>query len=479
MKNIKIEKTIKLDELKKVIINNEMMGTYLIQSDDDEIHITADLTLRSSDNIEGMISEDFILVKTSEAKGTVNIDIDEIVVDEEELDISVRSILTVAIPAQVIIKAETDNYSIVAGKMNNDFEISNENGPIKMEECSGEFSINNENGPVKLINLTGNLSIEQENGPISADHVAGDKLDITSENGSVKMRASKFEDVTITNENGIVYYDTLILDKGSIYIQNENGHIHLSLAPTQGFTLEATSELGQIKNSFVGQDNTMFDNYNLEVGDKAVAIKVTTENGMIKISSSDMLGGDFFLGKMDYIKEMLKENSEQGIHETHKMIGQLIGSLSKLLEKVTEDAAKEKIEQALAQLKAWKGKINDPEFKESVKDSFEGISQEVGVAVQEALKTAQEAMMAAKEKYHEDYKPHFEKHFAKGKDFVKHFRHFRMPEIPPIPPIPSFGHHGSHQSDAMQEKARMKILEMLEAGKITSDEAEKLLKAIH
>jgi hypothetical protein len=98
------------------------------------------------------------------------------------------------------------------------------------------------------------------------------------------------------------------------------------------------------------------------------------------------------------------------------------------------------------------------------------------------LKATQEAMKAAKDKYAEEMKPQIEKHFGKGKDFFHHFRGFDgfrgfgIPPVPPVPPVPS-----SEQKvkEVMQNKARMKILEMLEAGKITSEEAEKLIKAIH
>jgi DUF4097 and DUF4098 domain-containing protein YvlB len=479
MRVFKIEKTIELQNLSKVIISNELMGTKLEQSPDGAIHIKAELYLRMSDNSDEIIADDFITVDEKEETGTVSIEIEELDLDEDDYDLSHRSELTISVPAQVQISAETDNYFISAFRMDNNFEITNENGPIKIGECNGEVKITNENGPIKLFKVNGNLVIQEENGPVSADNLYGSKLEITSENGPIKMRECQFDDITIRNENGVIFYESLPVESGTITMENENGHINLALSPLQGFTLEATAELGQIKNSFMGQETTMFDNYKLEVGDQALKIKLTTENGMIKLSSSDMLGGDFFKGKLDYIKEMLKDSSEQGIKETHRIIGQLIASLTKMLEKVKEDAVKEKIEEALAQLKAWKAEINNPELKESLKETFDSISQEVGAAIQEALKATQEAMNAAKDKYHEEMKPHFEKHFGKGKDFFSHFkgfdgfRGFGVPPVPPAAPTPN------REKEAMQDKARLKILEMLEAGKISSEEAEKLLKAIH
>jgi hypothetical protein len=479
MKTIKIEKNIEMNQLNRVHITNELMGTKLVQSEDGAVHITAELYLRQTDDSNQINAENFITTESDEAAGIISIAIEELDLDEDDYDISHRSELTISVPAQVIVVAETENYYISAFRMSNSFEISSENGPIKMDECTGEVKITNENGPIKLTKLNGNISISEENGPISADNLSGSKLEITSENGPIKMRECQFEDVIISDENGMVFYESLQVDSGSINIKNENGHVNLAISPLQGFTLEATAELGQIKNSFMGKETTMFDSYNLEVGDQALKIKLSTENGMIKFSSSDMLGSDFFSGKLDYIKEMLKENSEQGIKETHKIIGQLIASLSKLMEKVNEEAVKDKIEQALNTLKMWKSKISDPELKDSMKESFEGISKEVGQAVQDALKATQEAMKAAKEKYQEEVKPQFEKHFGKGMEFMKQFRHFQVPPIPPVPPVPPRHGYGFDEKEAMQEKARIKILEMLEAGKITSEEAERLLKAIH
>lgn len=471
MKTIRLNKDITLPEIKKVNISNEFMGTKLIQSEDEAVHINAELFLRMEADAEEIKIDDFIIVKSVEEAGIINIEIEELDLDDEDYDLSHRSEITIAIPKQVQIEVETDNHYITAVAMNNSFEITNENGPVKMEDCSGTFKIVNENGPVKLYKMNGNLNLKEENGPVSADYLSGSKLKIKSENGAIKLRECQFEDVSITNENGMVYYESLQVDAGSITIQNENGHINLALSPLQGFTLEAEAELGQIKNSFMGQETTMFDTYKLEVGDLGLKINLKTENGMIKLSSSDMIGIDFLKGKLDYIKELLKDNTEQGIQETHKIIGQLLASLTKLLEKVKDEDIKEKIEKALALLNSWKGKISDPEVKDSIKDSFEGISQEVGVAVQEALKSAQEAMKAAQEKYKEEFKPQFEKHFGKGKEFIKQFKGFKMPPFP--------GGESTERKDAMQEAARMKILEMLEAGKITSEEAEKLLKAIH
>ncbi len=474
MKTIRLNKDITLPEIKKVNISNEFMGTKLVQSEDDAVHINAELYLRMESDAEEIEIEDFIILKSVEEAGIINIDIEELDLDEEDYDLSHRSEITIAIPRQVQIVAETDNHYITAVGMNNSFEITNENGPVKMEDCAGTFKITNENGPVKLYKLNGNLNLKEENGPVSADYLSGGKLKIKSENGAIKLRECHYEDVSITNENGMVYYESLQVDAGSITIQNENGHINLALSPLQGFALEAEAELGQIKNSFMGQETTMFDTYKLEVGDQGLKIKLKTENGMIKLSSSDMIGIDFLKGKLEYIKELLKDNTEQGIQETHKIIGQLLASLTKLMDKVKDEDIKEKIEKALALLKSWKGKISDPEVKDSVKDSFETISKEVGVAVQEALKSAQEAMKAAQEKYKEEFKPQFEKQFGKGKEFFKQFKGFKMPPFPPFPPS-----EPKQRTEAMQEAARMKILEMLEAGKITSEEAEKLLKAIH
>jgi DUF4097 and DUF4098 domain-containing protein YvlB len=365
MKTIKIEKKIELDNLSSVTIHNEIMGTRLVQGKPGEVVITAEINMRGSENDDEIAVEDIITVKTNDSAGTVEIEIDDF--DFDTSDLSGRSEITVTIPTGLKVSAETDNYFIYASGMDNEFVIVNENGPVRMDECSGTIQINNENGPVKLVKLNAEIKIEQENGPISAESLNGDKLDISSENGPVRLRECQFNDVSIRNENGMIFYESLPVDSGSITIQNENGHISLAVSPLQGFSLSATAELGQIRNSFMGQETTMFDSYNLEVGDLALKITLTTENGMIKFSSSDMLGDDFFRGKLDYIKDMLKDNSEQGLKEVHKIIGQLIASLSKMLDKVNEDAVKAKIEQALATLKSWKAKINTPELQDSMR----------------------------------------------------------------------------------------------------------------
>ncbi len=461
---MRIERRIGLPEIKEVNISNEFMGTRLTQGEPGEVMIIAELLIRSSGDVE-IKEEDLIEVNINESKGKVEIDITEPDLDEDDYDISERSSLTIVLPPEIKVKAETENNFIIAEGLQNNLDLTSENGSLKVIGCTGNINITNENGLIKLEKVIGELSINEENGPISGDDLSGGKLSIKSENGAIKLRSCQYEDVEIHNENGMVFYESLLVDGGSIDIKNENGHISLTLSPMQGFVLNAKAELGQIKNNFITSagipENGMFDTYNLEIGDKSMQINLVTENGMIKLNSSDMLGSDFFHGKLDFIKEMLKDNSEQGLKEAQKIIGQLIASLTKLIEKVSEEGVKEKIEQALKQLKEWKGRINEPELKDSVKNSFDSISTDVGKAVQEALKAAQEAMKATREKYQEEFKPHIEKHFGRGKDFVRHFRGFRFDGFPYAPPPPH------SEKEAMQDKARLKILEMLEAGKIT------------
>jgi len=476
MKAITIKQDITIPELKKVDISNELMGTNLVQSPDDTIHITADLYISTSGDAEDISAEDFIDITTDEATGKVSIEIQEIEMDDDEVDISHRSIITIAIPSQIKVSAETDNHFIVAANLSNDLDLTSENGSLNLRECTGTFKLTNENGSIKLDNLQGNLTIEQENGSISSDHASGDALEVRSENGSVKMRDNLFIKADIKNENGNVFYESMPMGIGNIEISNENGNIQLALTPTQGFKLQANSELGQITNNFMGASQCAVGEYSFSVGDEILNIDLTTENGSIKITSSDMVGGDYLKGKFESIKELLKDNSEQGILEAKKIISQLIASLTKMLDNVNEETAKEKIRQALDYLHSWKDKINDPEMKTKVKESIDIASQEINCAIQEAMKAAQEAFKVAHVKFQSEFKPEFDKHFAKGKEFIKHFKGFH---IPPIPPIPPFNRSDFQEKEAMQDKARMKILEMLEAGKITSDEAEKLLKAIH
>ncbi len=476
MKSITIKQDITIPGMKKVDISNELMGTNLVQSPDDTIHITADLYLSTSANTDEINAESFIDVTTDEVKGTVSIDIQEIEMEDDEVDISHRSILTIAIPVQVQISAETDNHFIIAADMSNDFDLSSENGSLNLRDCTGTFQLKNENGSIKLINIQGNITAEQENGSISSDNATGDTLQISCENGSVKMRDTLYVRAEIRNENGNVFFESLPMNAGNIEIANENGNINLSLAPTQGFKLEAKSEMGQITNNFLGAVQYAMGDYEFAIGDESINIELSSENGAIKITSSDMMGGDYLKSKFERIKELLKDNSENGIQESKKLISQLIASLTKMMDNVNEEAAKEKIKQALEYLNSWKEKINDPEIRTKVKDSIDLASQEINGVLQDAMKAAHEAFKVAQEKFHSEFKPEFDKHFAKGKEFMKQFKGFHMPPMAPMPP---FNRSDNSEKEAMQDKARMKILEMLEAGKITSDEAEKLLKAIH
>jgi hypothetical protein len=475
MKAINIKHNVALENLSKVAVYNELCGTSLIQSPDGEIHLTADLYLESGTEDE-IVLEDFIETEMENSDGLVEFNIQDFSLDEKDIEISGRSTITLAVPTSIGIKVETDNHFIAAKELQNTLELNNENGSILVSHCSGDVQIQNENGSIKMDQIQGDIEIQQENGSISTDELTGGQLKIQCENGSIKMRENLFQNVTIHSENGGVFYESLPIDTGTIEIQNENGNISLVLSPAQGFKLEARTELGQIKNTFMNANHYVTGEYSFTVGDETLHVDLTNENGGIKISTGEMMGGDVLKRKLEYIKDLLKDNSDEGIKEATKAINQLISSLTKVMDSINEEAVRDKIQKAMQYLSGWKEKLNDPEVRNNVKDSVEQASQDVNKIVQEAMKTAQEALKVAQEKFKEDFKPQFEKHIFKGKEFIKHFRNF--PPIPPIPPIPPLSGKRDEKA-AMQDKARMKILEMLEAGKITAEEAERLIRAIN
>ncbi len=473
MKTIKLKKDIDLTGIKCVIITNELTDTVLEQSKDASLHLTSDIFVRSSLDVESVVWEDLLEVISKENEGTVEVILHALEPEKRMADILRNSELTVSVPQQIKIEANSVNGFISASNLKSDLNIACVNGALKVDNCVGDFSFKNENGSIKLFKLSGDLTIRQRNGSVSADYLTGTNLEASSENGSMKFRDCRFRNTDIRNENGSVFYESLPVESGSINITNETGSIHLALSPLQGFNLEAHAVLGQIKNSFMGEETTMFDNYILQNGDQSLKINLNTQLGTIKISSTDVLGTDFFHGKLDHVKELIIDNTEQGWAEILRIISQLTQSLEKLRDKIAEEPAREKLQRALDQLKAWREKIENPELRDSVKESFDTISKDVGRTIQDALKTAQEALLAMRGKYKEEFKPQISMHIKHGKEFFHPFRTFSRRQESPS------AHASASSEEAAQEKARMKILEMLEEGKITAEEAEKLLKAIH
>lgn len=472
MKTTYFEKAYSFDEANRLKIVNNMGPVSVSQSETDQLIIVANFGVKS-DEEEQDFEDYFKLVNKS---GDITIDLDEL---DDSFDRGKMSVLKIEImiPKLSKLKLEGENYPFSVNGVEADIEMVMENGPAVFSNCTGKMHLESENGPVKIHNLKGDLKVVMENGPLSTDGLSGDSLKIESENGAIKMRSSAFREVEVRNENGVIYYESLPVEDARMNFENENGVISLILPEMWGFEITAESEMGVIKNKLGVPYEKQDDSYILKSGENPAIIKIKTENGVIKLAYDRHLNLDYLRSKLDQLKVALAgAKGLEDREDIRKLVENLITYLNKGLDAIPEEKIKEAIQQAIAKLKELAESPNLADAKEKLSIRVEAIGVDLQNAYQEFSKSFQEKVNA------ESIKGFKDKIMGSG------FAHVVDPELgdkitekvfKTIRKVaPSVFDLRAAEKENIAEQSRLKILEMLESGKITAEDAERLLKAI-
>ena len=472
MKTTYFEKAYSFDEANRLKIVNNMGPVSVSQSETDQLIIVANFGVKS-DEEEQDFEDYFKLVNKS---GDITIDLDEL---DDSFDRGKMSVLKIEImiPKLSKLKLEGENYPFSVNGVEADIEMVMENGPAVFSNCTGKMHLESENGPVKIHNLKGDLKVVMENGPLSTDGLSGDSLKIESENGAIKMRSSAFREVEVRNENGVIYYESLPVEDARMSFENENGVISLILPEMWGFEITAESEMGVIKNKLGVPYEKQDDSYILKTGENPAIIKIKTENGVIKLAYDRHLNLDYLRSKLDQLKVALAgAKGLEDREDIRKLVENLITYLNKGLDAIPEEKIKEAIQQAIAKLKELAESPNLADAKEKLSIRVEAIGVDLQNAYQEFSKSFQEKVNA------ESIKGFKDKIMGSG------FAHVVDPELgdkitekvfKTIRKVaPGVFDLRAAEKENIAEQSRLKILEMLESGKITAEDAERLLKAI-
>lgn len=472
MKTTYFEKAYSFDEANRLKIVNNMGPVSVSQSETDQLIIVANFGVKS-DEEEQDFEDYFKLVNKS---GDITIDLDEL---DDSFDRGKMSVLKIEImiPKLSKLKLEGENYPFSVNGVEADIEMVMENGPAVFSNCTGKMHLESENGPIKIHNLKGDLKVVMENGPLSTDGLSGDSLKIESENGAIKMRSSAFRQVEVRNENGVIYYESLPVEDARMSFENENGVISLILPEMWGFEITAESEMGMIKNKLGVPYEKQDDSYILKTGENPAIIKIKTENGVIKLAYDRHLNLDYLRSKLDQLKVALAgAKGLEDREDIRKLVENLITYLNKGLDAIPEEKIKEAIQQAIAKLKVLAESPNLADAKEKLSIRVEAIGVDLQNAYQEFSKSFQEKVNA------ESIKGFKDKIMGSG------FAHVVDPELgdkitekvfKTIRKVaPGVFDLRAAEKENIAEQSRLKILEMLESGKITAEDAERLLKAI-
>lgn len=459
MKKYTLNKSWSLDGISRIKITNEMAPLNISSAPANELFLEA---LISTETEVELNLDDYVFAEISG---------NELKLELMELPFSKlkhkKSMLHIVLPEELYLKVDTENMPLGIYGLENDLDIDSENAPISIKSCTGNLKLESENGPLSLKHHQGDIDIKVENGPVVAENVAGDKLKVETENAPMRFRLAEYSKVTLESENGPISYETLPVEGGDFSFASENGMIHLILPLSFTFSLTAKSGSGRLKSKLedsVAHEDGVFKVERLQDSLKPTHIRIKTENGLIRLNSDGRIDLDFLKNMLENVKDSLsKVESQFDAEKMRELVNRLGGTLRSASAYIRDEKIKARI---LEDIEKIKSSIQDFDFKETT-GNVQSKVEELGSDIYENLK---EGLRNVKAEFDELRYEHLNTDALK--DYVQ-----KVVNSPYIKPY--LGAAKKHiENEEIAERSRLKILEMLEAGKITSEEAERLLKAI-
>ncbi|MBP7116959.1 MAG: DUF4097 family beta strand repeat protein [Candidatus Cloacimonetes bacterium] len=461
MKKYAIQKKWANVGLSEIRLDNALAPLVIDDSADDAVLLEGLLNFEADQ--EDLNIEDYINAELD--AGILTLKLDELPVNQRDIK---TAQIKLSVPGKVFLNVSTDNFPLSLIGLENNLKISSDNSPVSIKHCRGDLHLESENGPVKLHNIRGNIYARMENGPVVAEDIVGEGLHIESENGPIKLRLASYKTVDLETENGPIHFETQPVEGGNFKFTTENGIVHLVLPLRFSFKLSAETESGRFKSNLdseVVKDDRTFRIENLYDDDEPTMISINTENGLIKLSSDGHINLDFIKTKLDQLKDSISgANTCNEKEKVNELLGKLIEYLSRATNSINEEKIKSKVNEAIDKMKAATKDIDLEGTKTVVISKVEDLSSEIYDGLKEGLRGVKAEFDGLKYEH-------------LNADSLKEYIN-KVVNSPLIKPYLS-AERKKQEQEEIANRSRLKILDMLEAGKITSEEAERLLKAIH
>jgi len=452
-----IEKTLQFETKKnlKVLFQSENIGIQIIGREENTTDFHVRLEYR--DPFEKDIKfEDLVSADYDSKKNTLKIQINDL----ENMQY-VNSKLELFVPHVTEINAKSENGNVSIQNLYGVQTVDTENGPIKIEHTNGKFICKSENGPIKILNSNGDaeiecenssivmrgcdgkLKIDGENGPVKLVNCKG-SLELNIENGSSRVLGADFVNANIKIENGSIYYEFNPIKEGKFKFENENGKIHLVIPDGIPYHILAKNERGSFNVGLEG-------NYDRKKEGNMQILEMVKESGNVEIYATNRNGSIRFV----------KNQSPGQTFGVNFDFSSISDSLDKILDNIPEEFNKEIIRKKIgkAKEKIKKIKVNIPDVGAIVQDAMKGVQEEISVIFTDEKKDQAKG----------------NKKYEKAAEKVKRRINKVMTKIRTA--FETYD-HSEKQDEKVDGTSRLKILQMLQEGKITADEAERLIKAM-
>jgi len=286
-----------------------------------------------------------------------------------------------------------------------------------------------------------NFVCSTEVGNIEITGIKAVSLECETEVGQIKIKEAEVSDVSISSETGNIEYQLLPIKQNQSKIEAEIGKVKIILPNEINVDIKASSEMGNISSFLKNTIITPFD--------EGITLKSETNNAE---------HGNAVIQVCSEIGSIVLMNNDTKVEEESQ--------------KFTNSKFNQEINRAMNEMSKVTKVLGSPALRKSIGGAFSNLGEVIKNSVQTALK---EADVTIKESMR-DMKADMQKQRNDMKSENTRNRHDRQ--------------YGSAFSDrnsgfrseerlSDNEKSRLKILDLLEQGKITHEEAEKLLKAIN
>ncbi len=436
-------KTFKAKENLQLTVNCKNIGMYIKGSDFDEAVLKVSL-----ESDRELSFEDIFIIDFNEDDNFLEIKVNE----TGDYNIK-RASVTLKVPKTSMldlksnnggfkvkdikneVKAMSQNGKLSLKQINSPLSCQTRNGKISLKQCQcKQANIESMNGSIKLLDTKGEITLDNKNGKIKCTKCKGD-LQAKTVNSKIRILNSFFDNASIEGNNGSIYYEFNNLQEGNFNFKNKNGKIHLVLPADTPYNIQAKNKLGKFYIGLPGD-------YELKEEDNRKLLYMTRKSGLVKISAENERGSISLINKSKIDKNI----NFGGLGDE---VNTIINSINS---EEIQKKVKKKMEKAREKLK--KLSIKDPKIMENVEHATSNLTNEIKEAInnEELQKAGKD--IAAKVK-------------GAVKQFVKDTKHFTKS-----------GNSTASKSKNGKTQSRLKILEMLEKGKINAAEAEKLLNAL-
>ena len=389
-------------------------------------------------NLETLFKADF-----NEEENTVKITVD----DDKRIK---RVKIEMLVPKETSVNLNSENAPLKVKDLSGKQHLKTENGPIEITEISGEVICETENGPVHITDSQGKIDVNAENGPIALKNCkaeihlnaenspiklksCGISLNSKTGNGPVRINEAQFDTADIQSDNGMIYYEFTTCEKGDFNFQNDNGKIHVIVPDEIQYKIHAENDRGKfhiglgeefegIKGVNTGSRKTV----DISRGAGKVKINIKNDNGSINIVKDPMKRTKHFNFEIPDVSKIVED----------------------AMSRFPDDIDLSKVNEGLEKARQAMVNINIPDVNAIVQNALSGLKTEI----EESKEKRSEVTEKVQEKVNK----------AMEKIKIK---------------IDNIGLSENQQKE-VDERSRLKILQMLQDGKITADEAERLMKAM-